>query len=177
MTSLDKLSISGVRAYSPDVEQVIQFFHPLTIIVGSNGSGKTTIIEALRFATTGTAPETSERGKNFVHDPRVRPDLQTGFSHRFFVAHFFAMPHVDLCRSPGVGPCVRQGQTEARLHVNVAQKGRRREVAASDAKGQGKARVQAVRLGSQDQGQCWKCSLVCFTSEFTCTVALSFCPS
>jgi hypothetical protein len=30
-----------------------------------------TIIEALRFATTGTAPDTSERGKNFVHDPRV----------------------------------------------------------------------------------------------------------
>jgi DNA repair protein RAD50 len=89
MTSLDKLSISGVRAYSPDAEQVIQFFHPLTIIVGSNGSGKTTIIEALRFATTGTAPETSERGKNFVHDPRVRSEFDClSFAIVGCIAHF-----------------------------------------------------------------------------------------
>ena len=89
MTSLDKLSISGVRAYSPDAEQVIQFFHPLTIIVGSNGSGKTTIIEALRFATTGTAPETSERGKNFVHDPRVRSEFDClSFTIATCIVHF-----------------------------------------------------------------------------------------
>jgi len=38
MASINKLSIRGVRAFSPDEEeQVISFCFPLTIIVGSNG--------------------------------------------------------------------------------------------------------------------------------------------
>lgn len=43
MTALDKLALQGVRAYNPDHEQIIQFLHPLTIIVGANGSGKTVV--------------------------------------------------------------------------------------------------------------------------------------
>ena len=42
MASINKLAIRGVRAFSPDDdEQVISFGFPLTIIVGSNGCGKT----------------------------------------------------------------------------------------------------------------------------------------
>jgi DNA repair protein RAD50 len=43
---------------------------PLTLIVGRNGSGKTTIIEALRYATTGDLPPHT-KPQSFVHDPRV----------------------------------------------------------------------------------------------------------
>jgi DNA repair protein RAD50 len=41
MASINKLSVRGVRAFSPDdEEQVITFAFPLTIIVGANGCGK-----------------------------------------------------------------------------------------------------------------------------------------
>lgn len=71
MTTIKRLSIQGIRSYSDKSEEVIEFFKPLTIIVGSNGSGKTTIIEALKFATTGVQPPLSDSGKNFVHDPKI----------------------------------------------------------------------------------------------------------
>ncbi len=41
MSSIDKLLIQGVRSFSPDKHAVIEFMHPLTLIVGPNGSGKT----------------------------------------------------------------------------------------------------------------------------------------
>ena len=71
MTTIKKLKIQGIRSYSPDKPQVIEFFHPLTIIVGSNGCGKTTIIEALKFVTASSQPPLSDNGKSFVHDPQV----------------------------------------------------------------------------------------------------------
>ena len=41
MASINKLSIRGVRAFSPDnEEQTVEFFFPVTIIVGANGCGK-----------------------------------------------------------------------------------------------------------------------------------------
>lgn len=110
MTTLKKLGLRGVRSYSQSTEETIEFFKPLTIIVGANGagphqtreeegtrmrarrtclltrlpfslsvalclarshSGKTTIIEALKFVTTGTLPPLSDGGKSFVHDPKM----------------------------------------------------------------------------------------------------------
>jgi recombinational DNA repair ATPase RecF len=44
---------------------------PLTLIVGANGCGKTTIIECLKAATTGELPPNSQRGQYFVNDPKV----------------------------------------------------------------------------------------------------------
>jgi DNA repair protein RAD50 len=44
---------------------------PLTIIVGKNGCGKTTIIECMRFAITGTLPPGTSSGKYFIHDPAM----------------------------------------------------------------------------------------------------------
>ncbi|KAI1132708.1 AAA domain-containing protein [Nemania abortiva] len=71
MSKIDKLSIMGVRSFSPSERQNITFFTPLTLIVGYNGSGKTTIIECLKYATTGELPPNSKGGA-FVHDPRLR---------------------------------------------------------------------------------------------------------
>lgn len=41
MTTITKLSIAGIRSYADIDPQTIEFFKPLTIIVGPNGTGKT----------------------------------------------------------------------------------------------------------------------------------------
>ena len=33
--------IKGIRSFSPDNQNVIEFYRPLTLIVGHNGAGKT----------------------------------------------------------------------------------------------------------------------------------------
>lgn len=43
---------------------------PLTLIVGSNGSGKTTIIEALKFMLSGEEPPLSDCRRNFLYTPK-----------------------------------------------------------------------------------------------------------
>ena len=70
MSSIDKLLIRGIRSFSPYQENVIEFYTPLTIIVGHNGAGKTTVIECLKYATTGDLPPNSKGGA-FIHDPKV----------------------------------------------------------------------------------------------------------
>lgn len=74
MSSLYKLSISGVRSFSPKDQETIQFGAPLTLICGQNGCGKTTIIECLKYATTGDLPPNSKGGA-FVNDPSVADRL------------------------------------------------------------------------------------------------------
>lgn len=76
MSSIDKMSILGVRSFSNTHTEVIQFTPPLTLIVGTNGSGKTTIIECLKFATTGDQPPNSKVGGAFVHDPNLAQDKE-----------------------------------------------------------------------------------------------------
>ncbi|TGJ85129.1 hypothetical protein E0Z10_g3646 [Xylaria hypoxylon] len=70
MSKIDKLSIIGVRSFGHIERQNIAFFTPLTLIVGYNGSGKTTIIECLKYATTGELPPNSKGGA-FIHDPKL----------------------------------------------------------------------------------------------------------
>ncbi|KAL9618444.1 MAG: hypothetical protein Q9160_006822 [Pyrenula sp. 1 TL-2023] len=70
MSELEKLRISGIRSFSSNDHQVIRFHTPLTLIVGYNGSGKTTIIECLKYATTGELPPNSKGGA-FIHDPNI----------------------------------------------------------------------------------------------------------
>lgn len=71
MASVNKLSLRGVRSFSPeDEEQVVEFSFPCTIIVGANGCGKTTIIESLKYAVSGSLPPGNKAGQSFVHDPR-----------------------------------------------------------------------------------------------------------
>lgn len=40
MTTIGKMLIKGVRSFDPENRDVIEFFKPLTLIVGANGSGK-----------------------------------------------------------------------------------------------------------------------------------------
>ncbi|GAA6019292.1 hypothetical protein JCM8202_000967 [Rhodotorula sphaerocarpa] len=70
MSSLDKLAIRGIRSFDDQEYAVMQFYSPLTVIVGHNGSGKTTIIECLKYAATGDLPP-GAKGGAFVHDPHV----------------------------------------------------------------------------------------------------------
>jgi predicted ATPase len=51
--------IKGVRSFSPDNTTVIEFYKPLTLIVGANGAGKTV---RARRSEMGTGGET-EGGK------------------------------------------------------------------------------------------------------------------
>lgn len=69
MSSITKLGISGIRSYSPHRQEVIIFQQPVTLILGRNGSGKTTIIECLRCATSGSLPPGSNAGRSFLTDP------------------------------------------------------------------------------------------------------------
>lgn len=39
--SIDKMLIKGIRSFSPENQIVIEFYKPLTLIVGQNGAGKT----------------------------------------------------------------------------------------------------------------------------------------
>ena len=70
MSSILKLRIQGIRAFDNYTYQEIEFLTPLTLISGPNGVGKTTIIECLRYITTGDLPPNSKCGA-FVHDPRI----------------------------------------------------------------------------------------------------------
>ena len=71
MSSIEKMSIRGIRSFSPDREQVLAFYKPLTVIIGPNGCGKTTTIECLKYATTGLLPPNSKSGQAFIHDPKI----------------------------------------------------------------------------------------------------------
>ncbi|CAJ0744984.1 22220_t:CDS:10 [Entrophospora sp. SA101] len=62
------LMIQGIRSFDPQTVQYIEFLKPITLIVGSNGAGKTTIVESLRFATVGNYPRCNDYGHSFVHD-------------------------------------------------------------------------------------------------------------
>ncbi|XP_016919261.1 DNA repair protein RAD50 isoform X1 [Apis cerana] len=72
MSRIRRLSIRGIRNFGDEKEEaLIRFSRPLTLILGPNGTGKTTIIEALKFATCGEFPPGSDRGKSFIHDPTL----------------------------------------------------------------------------------------------------------
>nr|ACH87544.1 Rad50 [Platynereis dumerilii]ACH87548.1 Rad50 [Platynereis dumerilii] len=72
MSSIAKMSIQGVRSFGPDDKNrgLIEFYTPLTLILGPNGTGKTTIIECLKYMTTGDLPPGHANG-SFVHDPKI----------------------------------------------------------------------------------------------------------
>lgn len=76
MCTVEKMLIKGIRSFSPDNTNVIEFPKPLTLIVGRNGSGKTTIIECLKHACTGEFPPHAKAGHTFVHDPKVAHETE-----------------------------------------------------------------------------------------------------
>lgn len=74
MSELESLIIRGIRSY--DQAQKVDFYSPLTLICGHNGSGKTSIIESLKYSTTGELPPNSKQGA-FIHDPKLSNENQT----------------------------------------------------------------------------------------------------
>lgn len=84
MSSIDKLSIQGIRSFSPEAKQEIYFGTPLTLIVGANGCGKTTIIECLKYSTTGDMPPNSKGGA-FVFDPKMKGSREVSAQVRLFL--------------------------------------------------------------------------------------------
>ncbi|OVA03774.1 DNA repair protein Rad50 [Macleaya cordata] len=77
MSTVDKMLIKGIRSFDPENKHVITFFRPLTLIVGSNGAGKTTIIECLKLSCTGELPPNARSGHSFIHDPKVKGETET----------------------------------------------------------------------------------------------------
>ena len=71
MSKIEKLQILGIRSFDNQHGETIQFLSPLTLVVGYNGSGKTTIIECLKYATTGIQPPGANKGGAFIHDPKL----------------------------------------------------------------------------------------------------------
>ncbi|KAG6854661.1 hypothetical protein C0991_003309 [Blastosporella zonata] len=88
MASLNKLAIRGIRSFDDKNLAVIEFFSPVTVIVGHNGSGKTTIIECLKYATTGDQPPNT-RGGAFIHDPKManEKEVKAQVRLRFYAAN------------------------------------------------------------------------------------------
>lgn len=76
MCTVEKMLIKGIRSFSPDNVDAIEFHRPLTLIVGENGAGKTTIIECLKMACTGDLPPNARSGQTFVHDPKVAGETE-----------------------------------------------------------------------------------------------------
>jgi len=71
MSELLRMSISGIRSYSPDEVEYIEFMKPITLIQGRNGSGKTSIIECLKVMTSGSFPPNSNKGQCMIYDPKL----------------------------------------------------------------------------------------------------------
>lgn len=80
MSTIMQLGILGIRSFGPEASdmQQVKFFKPLTLILGPNGTGKTTIIECLKYAATGDMPPGSKgaSGGNFVHDPKLAKERE-----------------------------------------------------------------------------------------------------
>ncbi|KAK5642285.1 hypothetical protein RI129_008452 [Pyrocoelia pectoralis] len=79
MATIEKLMLNGLRSFGPQEEdtQTIKFSSPLTLFLGENGCGKTTIIEALKFACSGDIPGGSKSGQGFVNDPKLSNRIST----------------------------------------------------------------------------------------------------
>lgn len=84
--------------------QKITFSTPLTLILGQNGSGKTTIIECIKYALTGEMPPNCKNGIGFINNPHVlhtseslgQVKLRVNLTSFFFVLFYFALHFSEL---------------------------------------------------------------------------------
>lgn len=111
MSTISKLEIRGIRSFGVEsgdaqvrhislpqkiritssnfvLQQKIKFQSPLTLIVGQNGCGKTTIIECLKYGLTGEVPPGTDRGKAFVHDPKIFSTVESMGQVKLMVTDF-----------------------------------------------------------------------------------------
>eukprot|EP00879_Flechtneria_rotunda_P006310 GHRR01006632.1.p1 GENE.GHRR01006632.1~~GHRR01006632.1.p1 ORF type:complete len:729 (+),score=251.26 GHRR01006632.1:230-2416(+) len=95
MCTVEKMLIKGIRSFSPDNQNVIEFYKPLTLIVGSNGAGKTTVIECLKQACTGELPpNVGGNGRNWVMDPKVAGETEVKAQIKLRLRTSMGMPFV-----------------------------------------------------------------------------------
>jgi len=72
MTTLTKLGIQGIRSFSSERMESLEFERPVTLIVGHNGAGKTTIIECLKmYVNTCRVHENVYTGQHVVNYPQT----------------------------------------------------------------------------------------------------------
>ncbi|RTG84224.1 DNA repair protein RAD50 [Schistosoma bovis] len=89
MALIERMSILGIRSFGQETSQKIEFFTPVTLILGQNGTGKTkvfinhirnimfqTVIECLKYSATGELPPGSKTGCSFIHDPRIAQESE-----------------------------------------------------------------------------------------------------
>ncbi|VDO08335.1 unnamed protein product [Rodentolepis nana] len=76
MSKLEEMRIQGIRSFGPENPQQISFSTPVTLILGPNGTGKTTIIECLKYAVTGELPPGAKTGASFIHDPKLTSSVE-----------------------------------------------------------------------------------------------------
>lgn len=71
MALLHSLQLCGIRSFNPESTETINFNSPVTLFLGQNGCGKTTIIESICFALSGELPGGSNGGQGFLNDPKM----------------------------------------------------------------------------------------------------------
>ncbi|XP_054737346.1 DNA repair protein RAD50 [Anastrepha obliqua] len=100
MSIIEKLSIQGIRSFGSNSEdvQTITFSSPVTLILGENGCGKTTVIECLKYGLTGEVPPGSDRGRSFVHDPKIFNQAGTLGQVKLEVSNLQGK-RISVCRS------------------------------------------------------------------------------
>ncbi|MCO5565271.1 hypothetical protein L7F22_018944 [Adiantum nelumboides] len=133
MASLDRMAIRGVRSFDEKRINAIQFFSPLTLIVGTNGSGKTTIIECLKYCTTGDLPPNSKGGA-FVHDPGMATanEVKAQIRLRFYNTNkvrINCIRNLQVTRKKGGGLTMKT--LEAILQTEDTQRGENRRTTLS----------------------------------------------
>ncbi len=80
---LNKMSISNARRFSKDVE--IDFGKGATLLLAPNGTGKTTIFEAIEFALTGTLESRLGHPPNaLISDGKEELDIRLDFDDNLF---------------------------------------------------------------------------------------------
>ncbi|XP_004517595.1 DNA repair protein RAD50 [Ceratitis capitata] len=100
MSTIEKLSIQGIRSFGSNSEdvQTITFSSPVTLILGENGCGKTTVIECLKYGLTGELPPGSDHGRSFVHDPKIFNQAGTLAQVKLEVSNLQGK-RISVCRS------------------------------------------------------------------------------
>ncbi|KAI9660732.1 MAG: DNA repair protein rad50 [Alyxoria varia] len=98
----------AIRAFDPSEPQYLDILTPLTLIVGTNGSGKTTVIECLKYATTGYLPPNSKGGA-FIHDPRLSGEKEVLAQVRLL---FFSTSSVRMVATRRVQLTVKKTKRE-----------------------------------------------------------------
>ena len=94
MAAIDKLAICGIRSFNPNREETIEFYSPLTMIVGANGCGKTSIIESLKYACTGSLPPRCSNGQSFINDPTMTDSTEVKASVKLRFTNKASKPSV-----------------------------------------------------------------------------------